>query len=128
VLTAGAKKALLDYPWEGNSIQLEAFCERMILTVGKRAITEEYVRDLLDELYCQDTSMAKQEISEDPAPERWEEESEEPEELIKIKNALRKYNGNRTLSAKELKFSTTTLWRKMKKYGLDENMDAIFVK
>jgi transcriptional regulator with PAS, ATPase and Fis domain len=100
----------------------------MILTVGKRAITEEYVRDLLDELYCQDTSMAKQEISEDPAPERWEEESEEPEELIKIKNALRKYNGNRTLSAKELKFSTTTLWRKMKKYGLDENMDAIFVK
>ncbi|MEG0216274.1 MAG: sigma 54-interacting transcriptional regulator, partial [Hungatella sp.] len=57
MMTAGARAVLLEYPWEGNSIQLEAFCERMILTVGRRTITEEYVRDLLNELYHQDSSI-----------------------------------------------------------------------
>lgn len=112
VLTAGAKKVLLEYPWDGNSMQLQTFCERMILTANKRSITEEYVRNLLDELYTAD---------EGEKDEKWmpEENSEEDPFRKLIDQTLRKYNGNRTLTAKELKMSTTTLWRKMKKYGLD---------
>ena len=121
VMTAGAKKILLEYPWEGNSIQLEAFCERMILTVGKRTITEEYVRSLLDELYHQDTSIYASEFEEEQThitdPESDEEEN--PERRL-LKTVLKKYNGSRTLSAKELNISTITLWRKIKKLGLDE--------
>ena len=121
VMTAGARKALLEYPWEGNSIQLEAFCERMILTVGKRAITEEYVRDLLDELYHRDTSIyavtleEEEQLALNPYPE-----TDENPERQRLKAVLKKYNGNRSLSAKELNISTTTLWRKLKKFGLDE--------
>lgn len=121
VMTAGARRVLLEYPWEGNNIQLEAFCERMILTVSKRTITEEYVRDLLDELYHHDTGIytethKEQEQSYDADEER-REENPEP---ARLKAVLKKYNGSRTLTAKELGISTTTLWRKIKKFGLDE--------
>lgn len=121
VMTAGARRALLEYSWEGNSIQLEAFCERMILTVGKRTITEEYVRDLLDELYHQDASIyaVTPEEEEMLSGDCAKEPEENPERRL-LKAVLKKYNGNRTLSAKELNISTTTLWRKMKKFGLDE--------
>ncbi len=122
VMTAGARRTLLEYPWEGNNIQLEAFCERMILTVGKRTITEEYVRDLLDELYHRDTSIYAATIQEEVKlhDEYTTGEAETNPELKRIREVLKKYNGNRTLSAKELDISTTTLWRKMKKYGIDE--------
>lgn len=121
LLTAGARRVLLEYSWEGNSIQLEAFCERMILTVGKRTITEEYVRDLLDELYHRDTgiyaaALEEEEMLLEGSPK---EEDENPERLL-LKTVLKKYNGNRILSAKELNISTTTLWRKIKKFGIDE--------
>lgn len=119
VMTAGAKKALLEYSWEGNSIQLEAFCERMILTVGKRAITEEYVRDLLDELYHRDTSIYAAAEAEGPDGKGERETDENPERTL-LKAVLKKYNGNRILTAKELNISTTTLWRKIKKFEIDE--------
>ena len=119
VMTAGARKTLLEYPWEGNSIQLEAFCERMVLTVGKRTITEEYVRDLLDELYHRDTGIYAVALEEEEMIPDSLEEEENPE-LQLLKTVLKKYNGNRTLTAKELNISTTTLWRKIKKFGIDE--------
>lgn len=120
VMTAGARRVLLEYPWEGNSIQLEAFCERMILTVGRRTITEEYVRDLLDELYHQDGSIYAAALAEAAALSREGETGGDNTELSMLKSTLHKYNGNRTLTAKEMGISTTTLWRKLKKYGLDE--------
>lgn len=121
VMTAGARRTLLEYPWEGNSIQLEAFCERMILTVGKRTITEEYVRGLLEELYHQDTGIyaVSPEGEELFSDENKEAADENPEKKL-LKEVLKKYRGNRTLSAKELGISTTTLWRRIKKFGLDE--------
>lgn len=120
VMTAGARRVLLEYPWEGNSIQLEAFCERMILTVGRRTITEEYVRDLLDELYHQDSSIYAAALAEEAGFVEGREPNGEDTEQSLLKAALQKYNGSRTLTAKEMGISTTTLWRKLKKYGLDE--------
>jgi len=35
-----------------------------------------------------------------------------------ISNALRLHNGNQTLAARGLGISRTTIWRKIKKYGL----------
>ena len=121
VMTAGAKKTLLEYPWEGNNIQLEAFCERMILTVGKRTITEEYVRDLLDELYHKDASIYAVALAEEQRMiEEYPRPAEDNSETARLKALLKKYNGNRTLTARELNISTTTLWRKMKKLGINE--------
>lgn len=117
IMTPGAKRALLEYPWEGNSIQLQAFCERMILTVGRRSITEEYVRGLLKELYQTDSGIYESHVDVEIVQE--DEENDEDPMYVLLSKTLTKYSGNRTLTAKELKMSTTTLWRKMKKYGLD---------
>lgn len=117
IMTPGAKRALLEYPWEGNSIQLQAFCERMILTVGRRSITEEYVRGLLKELYQTDSGIYESHVDVEIVQEN--EENDEDPMYVLLSKTLTKYSGNRTLTAKELKMSTTTLWRKMKKYGLD---------
>ncbi len=117
VLTGGARKVLLEYPWAGNSIQLQSFCERMILTANKRSITEEYVRTLLEELYVEDgTDDIETKVAEIEGSSAGGEE--DPMRNL-IDQMLRKYNGNRTLTAKELRMSTTTLWRKMKKYNLE---------
>ena len=118
IMTPGAKRILSEYPWEGNSIQLQAFCERMILTVGRRSITEEYVRGLLEELYQTDSGIYESFVEAEIIQEN-EEDDEDPMYILLLKT-LKKYSGNRTLTAKELKMSTTTLWRKMKKYGLDQ--------
>ena len=40
-------------------------------------------------------------------------------EALDISAALKKYYGDRQLAAKELGISTTTLWRKMKKYNIE---------
>ena len=117
IMTPGAKRTLLEYPWEGNSIQLQAFCERMILTVRRRSITEEYVRGLLKELYHTDSGIYESDVEVKVVQE--DEENNEDPMYVLLSKTLTKYSGNRTLTAKELKMSTTTLWRKMKKYGLD---------
>lgn len=123
ILTPGAKRTLLEYPWQGNSIQLEGFCERMILTLDRRSITEGYVRDLLEELYHTDSSIYRVESDEDKLQDintKPVEEKDVDHIYDLLVKTLTKYDGNRTLTAKELKISTTTLWRKMKKYGIEE--------
>lgn len=111
VLAAGARDAILSYSWEGNELQLKAFCERLVLTVGKRIITEEYVRFLLDDLYGPRIEKKKNVLSMlDPATVMQERQQ--------LEEVLRKYNGSRQLTAKALGISTTTLWRKMKKYHM----------
>ncbi len=123
ILTPGAKRVLLEYPWQGNSIQLDGFCERMILTLEQRSITEGYVRELLEELYHTDGSIYRVESEEDKHQDinRVGQEENEIDHMYDVLvKTLKKYDGNRTLTAKEMKISTTTLWRKMKKYGIEE--------
>ena len=51
----------------------------------------------------------------DPLPMRPADERERLQQLME------KYDGNRALIASELHISLTTLWRRMKKYGLIES-------
>ncbi len=111
VLTDGARKALLDYPWEGQETQLKAFCECMVLTVGKRVISEDFVRSLLQTLYGEKDP----EEAEEPSGSR---ETRQERERLRIEDALSRHNGNRAQAARELGVSTTTLWRRMKKYSI----------
>lgn len=122
-LTAGARRTLLEYPWPGNSIQLQAFCERMILTVRRRMITAEYVTSLLEELYGHTQEpdyYTKHGLTPPEAGEQVEERELEEYTDFKaaIVEALTRAHGNRTIAAKQLGISTTTLWRKMKTYNI----------
>lgn len=110
-VSEGALQELKAYPWPGNEIQLESFCERMFLTTQKKTIYEDYVKALFDELY--------------PSIELHENEKKmvvyKYPEAIRLAELLEKYQGNRAAVAKELNISTTTLWRHIKKYGVDHS-------
>lgn len=114
VLTRGAEALLLDYPWEGNLLQVESFCERLILTAGKRSLDENLVGKLLEELYplCQKEKKNLNEEIKEPENLR----SEEEKLIIK---ELARFSGSREKTANELGISKVTLWRKMKKYHLE---------
>lgn len=114
VLTVGAKKILMEYPWQGNLIQLESFCDRMILSAKHRTLDELYIKHLLNELYPiihQQNNREKIIVYKDP-------------EAVAITETLEKCEGNRTMAAAELGISKTTLWRHMKKYGISNKYEA----
>lgn len=113
ILTPEARAKILDFPWDNNDIQLESFCERMILTANKRKITSEYVLSLLSSLYDLSEKDKEKEIWEKPKRSLLEEER-----VRNIQASLLKYNGNRMTTAQSLGISKSTLWRYMKKYNL----------
>ena len=108
-----AMEVLLAYPWPGNEIQLEAFCERMLLTTLKKTITADFVQFLLDELYP----------VEDHKLEDGTTVIYQHPEAARLTELLEKHHGNRSAVAKELGISTTTLWRHMKKYSVVSKYD-----
>lgn len=114
VLTGGAKEILLNYPWYGNLFQIESFCERLILTAGRRSIDEIAVKELLEELYGDLEDGGG--VLAPAAPTKPYDLTAEAAE--KIMETLRKYGGNRENTAQELGISKATLWRRMKKYGI----------
>ncbi len=114
VLTSGARNLLLHYHWECGEIQMESFIDRLILTVGKRTIREEHVQALLEELYPADTHVETGSHFPSVTPEK----NHLPGEEEIISQTLVKYGNNKTLTAKALGISKSTLWRKIKKYGL----------
>ena len=106
VLTKEARKVLMSYPWPGNYIQLHTFLERMALTAPSRTVKDSYVRDLLERLYPDDI----------PVPHQ--EEPHTSEEAAQIIAALSRCGGNRAEAALQLGMSKTTLWRRMKQFGI----------
>ncbi|MEY8339254.1 PrpR N-terminal domain-containing protein [Lachnospiraceae bacterium 62-35] len=114
VLTEGGWKCLLEYPWPGNSLQVESFAERLVLTAGKRSLDEGSVGELLDELYSSPVEEWGARARERPSYSTLAlcKEAEE------IQAALEKYGGSREKTAACLGISKSTLWRKMKKYRI----------
>ena len=108
-LTKGGMEAIESCVWEGNALQLERFCERLILTAPKRNVDEIVVRELMGELYPVHQKL--------DAPGESTPSMEAPE-AVKIRECLLANNGSRQKTAEVLGISTATLWRKMKKYGI----------
>lgn len=108
-LTKGGMDALCAARWDGNALQLERFCERLVLTAHKRNMDEVCIQELLLELYPKIETHAG-------IPSVVVYEPPEKEELAR---ALVSCMGNRQKTAQLLGISTATLWRKMKKYGIE---------
>jgi len=114
-ISEDAMEVLMEFPWSGNELQLETFCERMLLTTMKKTIAGDFVHFLLNELYPQTESEqedGKTVIYQHP-------------EAVELQTLLEKYRGNRSAVAKEMGISTTTLWRRMKKYGIINRYDLL---
>lgn len=112
VIPKDTMEVLKRYSWNGNMIQLENFCDRLVLTSNKRTIDAGVVENLLLQMY----------------PVIREKDGEEKvlvfkhPEAAEIADLLEKYK-SRTETAKALGISTTTLWRRMKKYGLQNRYE-----
>lgn len=109
VLTQGVYDRIGRLSWKGNVIQLQRFCERLVLTSEKRSIDEVMVQKLYEELYPY--------IGESGGRDKVI--VYKSKEAVELGALLEKYHGNRNLVAQELGISTTTLWRRMKKYGIE---------
>ncbi len=117
VLTNGAKQVLWNYLWEGNLLQVDSFCERMILTATSRSLDEIFVRELLEELYSKKTELEKSENSVQNR-DKFEVGEVKNKEAERIRELLQIYGGNREKTAEALGISKATLWRHMKKFGI----------
>lgn len=110
-ITEGAYGKVTQLLWKGNLLQLRAFCERLVITSKKRNIDEVRIQKLYSELYPHISEVqGEDKIVVYKSPE-----------AAQLSAILEKYHGNRNLAAEELGVSTTTLWRRMKKYGIEAN-------
>ena len=110
-VTQGGYQKIQELLWRGNTIQVKTFCERLVLSTPKRLLDEVVIQKLYDHLYPHiEVVDGKQRIV-----------IYQSQEAIKLGELLEKHHGNRKEVSKELGISTTTLWRKMKKYGLEAN-------
>lgn len=107
-----ALQALQRYRWPGNVRELENAVERAIVVCKARHIS---TADLPPRLLEQDKTV---DLDPDHQPVSLKEALEAPEKRI-IEAALRANAWNRQLTAEQLGINRTTLYKKMKRYGLD---------
>ncbi len=104
-LAPGALARLADYPWPGNIRQLSNIAERLAVMSDDGHVDEALVAETLDDTFPDTTGQAA------AAPPLGEQ--------ARLLRALANARGNRQQAAQALGISTTTLWRWMKKYGVD---------
>ena len=104
-ISSEAMTALVRYAWPGNARELEHAIERAVILARARVIG---VRDLPPEVREQPADV----ISRGPLDLKGNEPA-------LIREALRRFRGNRKRAAAALNISPVTLWRKMKRLGID---------
>ncbi len=104
-LDAEALDVMMDYPWPGNVRELQNWIERAAALCRGRSITVADVPRRLRE-------RAK-------APESTRLESLQVLERSHILNTLECVGWNRKRAAEILQISTTTLWRRLKQFGIE---------
>lgn len=102
------KKLFMNHHWPGNIRQLENIIEGAVIMSRKTLISKEDLPKNFDKLKGKAEGKSLQEELKEPAKEI-------------ILNALKECNGNRSKAAVNLGINRTTLYNKMKKYGIPIN-------
>jgi DNA-binding NtrC family response regulator len=104
-LSPEAMTLLVGYHWPGNVRELEHAVQRAVILAHGPTVT---VRELPPEV--------RSGAPEPAASDSLDLGEHERQAIIR---ALKRFGGNRRRAAEALKISTVTLWRRMKRYGLD---------
>jgi DNA-binding NtrC family response regulator len=106
-----ALKLMFKYDWPGNVRELENAIERAVILAKKPLITPADLPRSLREFFAQERARLK------PLSGPLREALEEPEKGI-ILNVLKQVNWNRKKAAELLNINRTTLYNKIKRFGL----------
>ncbi len=110
-ISAEVIHSLMEYTYPGNVRELENIIEHACVLCRGRQIEASHLppemKELAEDLLKKQSSLP----SHLPALKA--------KEVQLIHQTLAKYKGNRILTAKELGLHKTTLWRKMKRYGIE---------
>jgi DNA-binding NtrC family response regulator len=112
-LSADALRVLLDYPWPGNARELENALEYAVAVCRGQTI---HPADLPVEV--RDATHATPDDSVHANATRPGDANADEAGRDVIEQALTRHHWNREKVASELGMSRTTLWRKMREYGL----------
>jgi len=97
---------LQQYSWPGNVRELERALEHAFVFVKGAVITQEHLPEL------------KSPLPRPAARRTGFEDQPDASEILSIQKALKKARGKRDVAARLLGISRSSLWRKMKNYGL----------
>lgn len=114
-LTEEAILCLQRYQWPGNVRELENIIERAVVLTKNRAIT---IDDLPPKLVAESTAAPA--LGESYQLRSLKEALEDPERRI-IEAALKAHGWNRQATSQALDINRTTLYKKMKRYRLDDD-------
>jgi PAS domain S-box-containing protein len=108
-VSADVLNLFMQYDFPGNIRELENIIEHaFVLCKGTQITTAHLPHDFFENVVSSEGTTSLEINKLDYA------------EAQVIRNALKKYNGNRSKAAQELGIHKTTLWRKMKKFGINE--------
>ena len=106
-LTEGAKRFIREYDWPGNLDQINNLCERVVLLAERRSVDEVFLRRQLEMVTPQILpGTEKVVVYRDP-------------KAAELDRLLRELGGDRDKVCAKMGISKTTLWRYMKKYGVE---------
>ena len=108
-MTTSVLGALIRYDWPGNVRELENLIQRMIILTESDVIDVDVLPPELSE------SSSRKKALDYISPQSLEEI-----EAYFVAKTLRETNGNRSLAAEILGIDKSTLWRKIKRYKLDD--------
>jgi transcriptional regulator with PAS, ATPase and Fis domain len=101
---------LLNYRYPGNVRELENILEHALIICQEKTIQPRHLPEYLQIRRIPRKSTGKKRFRPLPASD-----AEEREKIISV---LQQHNGHRTRTAEALGMERTTLWRKIKKYGI----------
>jgi DNA-binding NtrC family response regulator len=112
VLTDDARELIATLPWPGNALQLRLFIEKLVLVSESKVVDAQIIR------LCQPlTFSAKDQLTAVKAPAKLVVYSDR--EAKRILQLLDECGGNRIRVAQAMGISKSTLWRHMKKFGIE---------
>lgn len=118
-ISPSAMQRLMDYPWPGNVRELENAIERAVVLCRRPQIEVQDLPETLQEpVQRLIAASAVRTFDYESTPMPLDRALEIPEKRI-IEASLRRNQWNRQATAAELAINRTTLYKKMRKYGLD---------
>ena len=118
-----AMDLLLTYDWPGNVRQLEGFLERLLVLTEDEEVSEEMVRELLNEMRSRRGESRQENHAQESAP-LLQLGSLEDIQREAIRQAYGRYSGKIEVMAQVLGISRTTLWRRLKEYQILPQCDS----